>query len=253
MRIKFSHSLIFILIAGLASSCAALDSILATPTPLILTITPLPTSTIVWFPPSITPSPQYLLTRAPTPEMRPNLGDILFSDDFSRPSLWDIAASDQASASINQKRLNLAAQSGIYMLSLRHETTLNDFYAEITAAPSLCRDDDKYGLLIRANAITYYRFGLLCNGTVGAEKVSNSSREVLQKPILSGDAPLGTGQVRIGVWAVGAEMRLFLNGRYQFAVNNTTYSIGTLGVFVNAEGDTPVVVSFSDLSVQEIK
>jgi hypothetical protein len=185
--------------------------------------------------------------------MRPNVGGILFNDDFSRSSLWDIAASDQASASINKNRLNLAAQSGIYMISLRHETILNDYYAEITAAPSLCRSEDSYGFLIRANAAATYRFGLSCDGTVGAERVSGRSREVLQKPLPSGDVPQGAGEVRIGVWAVGADMRLFLNGRYQFSINNANYPTGTIGVFVNSAGDTPVVVSFSDLSVREIK
>jgi hypothetical protein len=237
----------------LMSSCADLDSFLATPTLIIPTETPRPTATTVWFPPSITPSPQFLSTRAPTPEMRPGIGEILFSDDFSRSLLWDIAASDQASASINKHRLNLAAESEIYMLSLRHETILNDYYVEITAAPNLCRDKDSYGVLIRANAIAYYRFGLSCNGAVGAERISGNSREALQKPLPSGDVPPGAGEVRIGVWAVGADMRLFLNGRYQFSVNNAHYLTGTIGVFVNSAGNTPVVVSFSDLIVREIR
>ncbi len=235
------------------SSCAAVDSILATPTPIISTETPRPTSTIVWFAPSETPTPQTLSTRAPTPEMRPNVGATIFRDDFSRASLWDLAASDEASAALNQNRLNLAAQSGFYMLSLRHETSLANYYAEITAAPSLCRDQDSYGVLIRANAVAYYRFSLWCNGTVGAERVSGKTRELLQKPLPSADAPLGAGEVRIGVWALGADIRLFLNGRYQFSIINKNYPSGTLGVFVNSAGNTPIVVSFSDLNAQAIK
>ncbi len=242
-----------LLIILLMSSCAAIDSFFPTPTPIIPTETPRPTATTVWFPPSVTPSPQFLSPRAPTPEMRPNVGGTILSDDFSRASLWDIAASDEASASINQSRLNLAAQSGIYMRSLRHETILNDYYAEITAAPSLCRDNDSYGILIRANAVAYYRFGLSCNRMVSAERLSGNSREVLQKPMISGDVPPGAGEVRIGIWAVGADMRLFLNGRYQFSISNANYLTGTIGVFINSAGDTPVIVSFSDLSVREIR
>ncbi|MDD2922754.1 MAG: hypothetical protein PHQ36_10770 [Anaerolineales bacterium] len=235
------------------SSCAALDSILATPTPIAPTETPRPTPTIIWFPPSVTPTPEILSTRAPTPEMRPNVGETIFRDDFSRASLWDIAASDQASAALNQNRLNLAAQSGIYIFRLRNETILDDYYAEITAAPSLCRAQDSYGFLVRASAAAYYRFSLSCDGTVGAERVSGSSREVLQKPLPSGDVPLGVGETRIGVWARGAEIRLFLNGRYQFSIVNKNYPSGSLGVFVNAAGKTPIVVSFSNLTVQAIK
>jgi hypothetical protein len=54
------------------------------------------------------------------------------------------------------------------------------------------------------------------------------------------------------VWAVGPEIRLFLNGRYQFGINNTNYPIGTIGVFVNSAGETPVIVSFSRLALQEV-
>jgi hypothetical protein len=237
----------------LLTSCSALDAYRAVPTPPPPTETALPTPTIVWFPPSATPSPQAFSTRAPTPEMRPDVGDVIFTDDFSRASFWDIAASDQASASINGQRLNLAAQSQFYIMSLRREPLLDNFYVEITAFPSLCRDDDTYGILIRAKATAYYRFGLSCNGFVGAERVSGKSRSVLQESVPSGDAPFGAGEVRLGIWALGKEMRLFLNGRYQFGVESGNYPAGSIGVFVNSAGDTPVVVSFSDLSVKEIR
>jgi hypothetical protein len=237
----------------LLTSCSAIDSFLALPTPIPPTETPIPTATIVWFPPSVTPSPQYLLTREPTPEMRPNVGKVILSDDFSDDSLWDPATFDLGGASINKNRLNLATHSGGYLMSLRHNTLLSDFYAEITAAPNLCSGENSYGLLVRANAVAYYRFGLSCSGTVGVERVSGRSRALLQEPVQSGDVPLGTGEVRIGVWAVGAEIRLFLNGRYQFSVDKVIYPSGGIGVFVNSARDMPVVVSFSDLSVREVK
>ena len=69
---------------------------------------------------------------------------------------------------------------------------------------------------------------------------------------VSGDVPGAPGQVRIGIWAVGQEMRLFLNGRYQFTIANSNYPTGTVGAFVNAAGKTAVVVNFSDLQIQEV-
>jgi hypothetical protein len=47
-------------------------------------------------------------------------------------------------------------------------------------------------------------------------------------------------------------MRLFLNGRYQFTINDPSFPSGALGVFVRSVGETPAVVSFSDLTVQSI-
>lgn len=230
-----------------------MDAFLATNTPEPATETPAPTSTIIWFPPSATPTPQFLSTKAPTPEMRPGLNAEILSDDFSDTFNWEIAVSDEASSQIQDNRLTLAVQSQVYMTSLRRDTLLTDYYAEITAQPSLCKGEDSYGFLIRADGGSYYRFALACNGTVRAERVSNSVRLVLQQPLPSGDVPPGApGNVRIGVWAVGRELRLFLNGRFQFSINDPSFPIGTLGVFVRSAGETPAVVSFSDLVVQEV-
>jgi hypothetical protein len=238
----------------LISSCAVMDVWNATPTVVIATETPQPTATIDWFPASATPTLGALSTKKPpTPEMRPGLGTTILTDDFSGPSLWDTATSDNASAEIDNNQLNLAVQSHAYLVSLRHDLSESDYYAEITARPSLCRGDDAYGLLVRANAVAYYRFSLSCNGTAYAERISVGTHELLQIPLASGDVPRGApGEVRIGVWAVGSELRLFLNGRYQFSINNSNYPSGTIGVFVNSAGDTPAVVSFSHLELQEV-
>lgn len=257
LRGKSRRNLILVLISLFAAmgltSCTVMDAWLATSTPVPLTETPPPTATIVWFPPSATPTPQTLSTKAPTPEMRPGLGAELITDDFSQPILWETAVSDEASAEIQSNRLTLAVQSQVYMTSLRTDLFIEDYYAEITALPSLCRGDDSYGILVRANGGSYYRFALACNGTVRAERVSNSIRLVLQQPLASGDVPPGApGQVRIGIWAVDRELRLFLNGRFQFSINDPSFPIGTIGVFVRSAGETAAVVSFTDLVIQQV-
>jgi len=243
-----------ILLVGFGTSCSVLDELQVTSTPVLLTETPQPTPTIVWFPASATPTLGVLATqKPPTPEMRPGIGSTTLTDDFSRKSLWDTATADQASADINSNRLILSVQSKVYIISLRHDLAVDDYYAEITARPDLCRGDDSYGLLIRANAVAYYRFSLTCSGNVFAERISVGTRELLQEPLPSGDVPRGApGEVRIGVWAVGSELRLFLNGRYQFGISNTNYPNGTIGVFVNSAGETPAIVSFSRLTLQKV-
>ena len=249
----FKRILILNLLTLLLASCGVMDSFLATNTPVPATETPPPTSTIVWFPPSATPTLQQSSTKVPTPEMRPGLGAELLTDDFSDPFNWDVVTSNDASAVIQNNRLTLAAQSQVYMTSLRHDLLTDDYYAEITAQPSLCKGEDSYGVLIRANGGSYYRFALACDGTVRADRVTNSIRLALQQPLASGDVPPGApGMVRIGIWAVGREIRLFLNGRFQFDINDPSFPIGTIGVFVRSAGDTPTVVSFSNLIMQEV-
>jgi len=198
------------------------------------TETPLPSPTLVWFPPSATPSPQALATQIPTPEQKPGIGAITLTDDFSSPDLWNIASSDEGSAAINDNQLTLAVGPGVSINSLRQELVLSDFYAELTASPSLCKGQDEYGLLVRASAVAYYRLALVCNGTLRLDRVSRNSHQLLQAAIPSGDAPTGApGNVRMGVWAVGSDLRFFLNGRYQFSVNDKNYPSGTIGVFAH--------------------
>jgi hypothetical protein len=252
MRMTFPHILIFICSLSLAAcSGTGFDTITATPPP--STPTPLQTATPIWFPATPTPTIQPAQTQFATPEMMVGLVGVVASDDFSDPSTWDTAASDLGSAAISRERLTLAVQPGVYQVSLRRDLLIGDFYAEITARPSLCRGNDEYGFLVRANPATYYRFALTCDGHAHAERISVRERHDLHEPVLSGDVPPGApGEVRMGVWAAGNEMRLFLNGRYQFSITDSNLSAGTFGVFARSKGDTPVTVTFTDLTVQAV-
>jgi len=238
------------LIAGLTGCASAADASIIEQS---ATETPLPSPTFNWFPLSATPAPPAFSTPMPTPEQKPGVGSAIFSDDFSSPILWNTAISDQATVDVSRNRLTIAAQPGQGTLSLRQGVTLSNFYAEITAKPSLCKGQDDYGFLVRAIPVAYYRFALSCDGKARVERVSVETREPLQSPMPSGDVPPGApGEVRIGVWAVGSEMRFFLNGRYQFSVNDKNYSSGAIGVFAQAAGNTPVTVTFSDLVVYDV-
>jgi hypothetical protein len=131
---------------------------------------------------------------------------------------------------------------------------LDDMYMEITARTNLCREKDAYGLVFRAlNEIAYYRFVVICDGTAAVERISLGTPRVLQPPTASSDAPVGApGEVRLGVWALGSEFRFFLNDRYQFTVSDSNYKAGGLGVFAQAGGDTPALVTFSGLSIHRL-
>jgi len=215
--------------------------------------TPPPTSTVNWFPPSATPTLKSLTTQTATPEMSPGIGSVILEDDFSEDSVWDTVISNEATAAISRNRLALAAQPGIYLASLRRDVFFDDFYMEITAHPSLCRGDDSYGVLIRSTGDSFYRFTLTCNSMITVERIKNSERLLMEGPELSGDAPRGApGEVRIGIWASGSEMRFFLNGRLQVSIADPSSPGGALGVFARGTGETPVSVIFSDLIVYDV-
>jgi hypothetical protein len=248
------HRLLAVTCGLLLTACYSteLGAITATPRP--PTATPFQTPTTVWFPATVTPTPQPRLTQPPTPEMLTGVGTLIAIDDFNDPAEWDTAVSDEGSAAVSRQRLTLAVQPGIYMISLQRQMVLGNFYAEITARPSLCRGEDEYGFLVRASAASYYRFALTCNGQAHAERISLRERHDLHEPVMSGDVPPGApGEVRIGVWASGPELRLFLNGRFQFSFTDKNLSSGTVGVFAQANGNTPVTITFSDLDVHSVE
>jgi hypothetical protein len=184
--------------------------------------------------------------------MSPGIGASILSDDFSDDSLWDTAVSNNGSAAINMNRLSLAVQPEYYLASMRRELPLSDFYAEITARPSLCRGEDNYGIIVRGVGSSFYRFVLTCDGQIRAERISGGTRLPIYEPVPSGDAPRPPGEVRIGMWAVGDEMRLFLNDRFQFSVVDPKFPVGAFGVFARSAGQEPVSVVFSDLEVYEV-
>jgi len=234
------------------SACLPLDSTPPTATR-VPPDTPPPTQTIIWFPPSATPTLQTFSTHTAMPEMNPGIGAVAFSDDFSDATAWDTAVSDQGSAAISRNRLTIVVQPGIYLASLRHDITLGNFYAEITARTSLCRAEDNYGIIVRSVGSSFYRFVLSCNGFVHVERIKNGTKLIIYEPVPSGDAPPGApGEVRVGMWAVGSEMRLFLNDRFQFSINDKSFPSGAFGVFARSMGDTPVTVTFSDLTVYDV-
>ena len=227
----------------------------ATPTP-TTDASPTPTATVIWFPPTATPTQLAAQPPAPTQDNRPGMGPLLFSDSFDQPALWNTASSAQASASVTRNRLvlSITEPGPLSIASLRSQPAEGDFYAEATADISLCSGTDQYGMLFRASGSRdYYRFVLNCSGQERLERLSKGITYPLLGWLSSNDVSLGApAQIKLGVWAVGREIRLFLNDSFQFSLADPVFSTGTFGFFTYASGKSPVTVSFSDLSVYSV-
>jgi hypothetical protein len=52
---------------------------------------------------------------------------------------------------------------------------------------------------------------------------------------------------------VGSEMRLFANNAFIFSVKDPVFTEGTVGIFARADGDSPVTVSFTEMSVSSVE
>jgi len=215
-----------------------------------------PTATVVWFPPTETPTALPSQPATPTQDYYPGVGELLFSDSFDDPTLWNTASSEDASAIVsnNQLVLSITEPGPISIASRGDHPVAGDFFAQATAKISLCSGTDQYGMLFRSTSSEdYYRFTLTCNGQERLERVQAGATDPLVGWLSSNDVPSGApAQVKLGVWAVGKEMRFFVNNAFEFSMIDPVFSAGTFGFFAYATGKSPVTISFSDLSVYSV-
>lgn len=216
-----------------------------------------PTSTIVWFPPTatFTPLPRSTLAPVPPADVRPNFGELIFQDNFDQPELWQAGKMTAGNVvfGINELSLGVSQPQG-YLVSMRRNTSLADFYLEITANPSICRGEDEYGILFRATPSSdFFRFGANCAGEARVDRLLSGSASAPQPPVLSGVIPPGApSSTRLGIWVSGKEMRFYANGEFIFMIRDPSLTVGGLGVYVRASGQDAVSVNFSNLSVYQV-
>jgi hypothetical protein len=243
------------LIGILCCACAVSTITLSTPTNTVNPPTQTVTPTIVWFPPTATPTAFPTPVVTPTADMRPNTGKILLEDDFSDPSAWTLDLSELGSVALGKNELTIAiGETNAYLYSVRESPIFTNFYLEITAEPNLCSNLDEYGVLIRVSLnLDYYRFSLSCNGQVRLDRVIGGQASSPQPWMMSGSVPPGAPSVsRIGISAQDGEMELFVNGQYQFTIHDPLLTSGGVGVFARSTNNKAVTVNFSDLVVYEI-
>jgi hypothetical protein len=219
------------------------------------TVSPTQTATVEWFPPTSTPTLVPTQAVTPTPDFRPNLGEVILSDDFSDPNYWTLGHTSSGNIALGVNELTIAiAESEAYDYSIRQEPILGDFYLEITTSPTLCRGEDQYGVLIRMSSPgDFYRFALSCDGRMRLDRIVQGTASSPQPWTTNSAVPPGAPITsRLGVWVLGDEMRFFVNDQYQFTVNDPLLTAGNLGVFARSAGETAVTVNFSDLVIHQI-
>ena len=243
-----------LIISTVLIACAPAE-VLATPTLPATTILS-PTATIDWFPATEAPILLPTVLPSPTPNMHPNLGDLILEDNFSTPSPWPDTTSNNKRVSVANNRLNLYSNiSGALLLAPRNAPVVNNFYVELSANTSLCDSNDEYGLMLRITSSgDHYRFALSCDGRAKVERVLNGAVSVPVEwqafPVIPAVAP---SIVRLSVWASSSEMRFFVNDVLLFTTNDTVLYSGRVGAFIRSRGDGPLSVSFSDLMLYALE
>lgn len=249
------NPLCFCLLIVICSACTAAPTTVYLPTDTMLPPTATVTPTIVWFPPTATSTafPTPIIT--PTVDMRPKIGRILLEDDFTESNAWTLNQSESGSIALGKNELTIAiGETNAYLFSVREEPIFTNFYLEITAETSLCRDLDEYGVLFRVSpTIDYYRFSLSCNGQVRLDRIVGGKASSPQPWLLSGSVPPGApSSSRLGISAVGNEMSFFVNDQYQFSIQDPLLTSGGVGVFARSTEKMAVTINFSKLVIYEV-
>lgn len=239
----------------LLPACSGTIGVTPTPAPSLTDIpTTTPTETVEWFPPTSTPTSLPTLTVTPPREDDLSKGSLLYQDTFETEQGWFIPTTGRGSVNVSGGELNIIInESPAFLYSVVEDQDFSGLYAEITASPSLCTGKDEFGMMIRAERNQrYYRYSLSCDGYVRLDRILGQQVLALQPWTRSASVPSAApSQVRLGVWAVGNELRLYIDGEHQFTVQDGEISRGSVGVFARAVGETAVTVSFSELVVHE--
>ena len=237
----------------LVTGCMPTETIpmeeLFSPTPSLTT-----TPTVIWFPATATPTTAVIPTATPNPAANPSYGSALFSDNFSSSGVWQDAQNANGIISVGNDSITLAvkAEKGS-LFTLRSNTIVSDFYLETTVKRvALCRDTDQYGVLFRAqDEQNFYRLMVNCQGMVAVQQVAGSTPSFLMDWVSSSDATQWK-PFTLGVWAKGQTIRIYINDHLQGEITRNTFRSGGVGYFAKAAADTPLTVSFSDLTVYEL-
>jgi hypothetical protein len=233
---------------------------LGTPLPPEPTITPTqtlsPTATIVWFPPTATDTPMAIATHAltPTQDLSPRYGALIINEDFSDSTMWSLGRQPDGNIALGMSELTLAvSRPRGQLISLRQDTTLEDFYVEVTANPSICRGEDEYGILVRVSPSSeFFRFALTCDGRARVDRYFQEQASSPQPLAYFGVIPPGApSRSRLAVWSYGREMRFYANEQYLFSVTDGSLLSGGLGLYARAASEEMLTVNFSGLAIYE--
>lgn len=238
-----------------AAGCSAPPASSPVPADTMEPVSP-PTATIDWFPTTPTPTPTLAPTLEPTSDMRPGLGKAIYEDDFSDRSRWVTAVTYDGSIAYGVNEITLAISKPQRTLQTQPQNLqLDDFYLKITANPSLCSENDVYGILFRVNSpYDYYRLLVSCAGKVRIERVQRGAASPLQDWVFAGKIPPGAPLiVNLGLWVSGSSIRLFAEDFFLFEVEDNNFTSGGIGLYARSGGTTPLTVSFRSLSVYELE
>jgi hypothetical protein len=168
-----------------------------------------------------------------------NLGPADWTDTFTNGANWFLLNSGNVTWEVEDGSLVMTALSagGNEQWGLSNRPALTDFYLEATfRTGDACSGLDRYGFLFRApDANKGYVLGISCDGRYRLYKWDGQTYSPLQE--WKNDANLLTGPDKtnkIGVWAEGDTLRVYLNGVKVAEFTDSAYDEGEFGLLIGS-------------------
>ena len=218
-------------------------------------VSPTPSPTIDWFPVTDLPTLPAPVQPTPTSAIFPELGALIFEDDFQDSSLWTLTNGPRGSAALGVDEMTIVLnQEGAYVATTRLEPVLDDFYLEVNVRANLCAGFDEFGVLLRmASQGDFYRFSVSCNGQMRMDLIRGGTATAPLSWTPSAAVPSNAPSTfKLGAWASGETMYFFINDTFQVEVPAPFILQGGMGFFARSRGQNAVTVNFSELRVWEV-
>jgi len=257
--------LITILACSISSPTDSFDDKTATQVAVVLTATALdqeikqqvtePSSTDTQGEPSATATN----TPVPPDDPKQELGQPNWNDDLSTGQYWSLDSDDKIidttiTFSVGNGKLSansdVVGKGNIYWLT---HLTFQDAYLEAIFDVEECRNDDQYGLVVRApdyESGTGYYFHITCDGHYDLRRWSKDDSSMLLGMPLSEKIHKGPNQTNIlGVWVKVPIIRLYVNNNLLEEINDSTLiNNGHFGLFINARQTPGFTVNMDEIS-----
>jgi len=208
---------------------------------------PQPSST-----PQPTPTPLPSSTSTPLPTGTPDLGTLVYADDFSKDSGWVTEDNDSWSMGYTNGGYEIHVNiSNAPIWSVRNQE-FSDVRLEVDAVQTSGPENGYYGLVCRhLSGDNYYALVIGSDGFFGIGLVENGDKI---RWLQEGIAPAGLFQPGEGAFRIRADcvdniLSLYANGQKLAEVLDDTFDAGDTGLLAATRKESGVAVLFSNYDI----
>jgi hypothetical protein len=176
---------------------------------------------------------------------------LVYEDDFSDPgSGWDDAFDRYTTKQYGNNKYYIEVTTSNLVAWGLANRDVADFRLEVNAGQEAGPANNGYGILFRfQDRNNFYRFDISGDGYFLLSKFHDGEWVTLVPWTASSAINLGQVNNRLGVEAVGSQIRIYANSTLLAEVKDDTLTHGNFGFFANTFSDPNLIVSYDDIKL----